>query len=100
MKALGADRRTIFTIFAVEAVSIGFWGGLLGIGVSMVIGVVANHVAAGTFLNDLVGLQIISFPLFSSLLTLVGVMMLAFLAGALPAAKASKMDPISALRYE
>jgi putative ABC transport system permease protein len=100
MKALGADRRTIFTIFAAEAVSIGFWGGLLGIGVSMGIGAIANHLAADTFLNDLVGLQILSFPFFPSLFTLLGVMVLAFLAGALPALKASKMDPISALRYE
>jgi putative ABC transport system permease protein len=100
MKALGADRRTIFALFAAEAVSIGFWGGLLGIGVSMVIGAVANHMAADTFLKDLVGLKILSFPFFSSFTTLLGVMVLAFLAGALPALKASKMDPISALRYE
>lgn len=100
MKALGADRRTIFMMFAAEAVSIGFWGGILGIGVSMGIGAVANHLAADTFLKDLVGLQILSFPFLPSLMTLIGVMVLAFLAGALPAVKASKMDPISALRYE
>ncbi len=100
MKALGANRRTVFSIFAAEAVSIGFWGGILGIGVSIGIGAVANNLAADTFLKDLVGLQILSFPIFTTLATLVGVMVLAFLAGALPALKASKMDPISALRYE
>lgn len=100
MKALGANRKTIFTIFAMEAASIGFWGGFLGILASLVIGVIANRIAAGTFLKNLVGLQLLSFPVLPSLGILVGVIFLAFLAGALPSLKASKLDPIKALRYE
>ena len=100
MKALGANRKTIFTIFAVEAASIGFWGGLLGILGSVGIGAIANRVATNTFLKNFVGLKLLSFPILPLLGVLVGVIVLAFLAGALPSLKASKLDPIKALRYE
>ena len=100
MKALGANRKTIFTIFAVEAASIGFWGGLLGILGSIGIGAIANHVATNTFLKNFVGLKLLSFPILPLLGILAGVILLAFLAGALPSLKASKLDPIKALRYE
>jgi putative ABC transport system permease protein len=100
MKALGANRRAIFSIFAVEAASIGFWGGLLGILASMGIGVIVNRVVTHTFLKNLVGLKLLAFPILPSIGILIGVIVLAFLAGALPALKASKLDPIKALRYE
>lgn len=100
MKALGANRRAIFSIFAVEAASIGFWGGLIGILTSMGIGAIANRVIAHTFLKNLVGLKLLAFPILPSLGVLIGVVVLAFLAGTLPALKASKLDPIKALRYE
>lgn len=100
MKALGANRRSIFTIFAVEAASIGFWGGVLGIGASMGIGAIVNAIATRTFLKDLVGLQLLAFPFGSSFLILSGVVGLAFLAGTLPSLKASRLNPITALRYE
>lgn len=100
MKALGANRKTIFAIFAAEAASIGFWGGLLGILASIGIGTIANRLAENTFLKNLVGLELLSFPILPSLGILVGVIVLAFVAGALPSLKASKLDPIRALRYE
>lgn len=100
MKALGADRRTIFSIFALEAMSLGFWGALLGVVVSIVLGTIASNIAARTFLKEFIGFRLLAFPILPSLGVLLGIMVLAFLAGALPALKASKLDPIKALRYE
>ncbi len=100
MKALGAHGRHIFAIFAFEAISIGFWGGLFGILVSILIGSVVNNVASQTFLKDFVGFDLLRFPLIPSITILLGIMILSFLAGALPSIKASRLNPIEALRYE
>jgi putative ABC transport system permease protein len=100
MKALGANRRTIFSIFSLEAASIGFWGGLIGILLSMLSGAIINNIASKNFLKDFVGFNLLSFPILPSLITLAGIVFLAFLAGALPSVKASRLDPIKALRYE
>jgi|SRR3989338_2611322 len=100
MKALGAKRATIFSIFALEAASIGFWGALLGVLVSMGVGSIVSNIATQTFLKSFVGFQLVSFPIFTSLAVLFGIIALAFIAGALPSLKASKLDPIKALRYE
>ena len=100
MKALGANRKTIFSIFAFEAASIGFWGALLGVVVSIIIGGIVSNIATQSFLKDFEGFELVAFPIASSLTVLVGIMVLAFLAGTLPAIKASKLDPIKALRYE
>ena len=100
MKALGAHRRDIFAIFALEAVSIGFWGAVLGILSSMGIGSLANRYASHTFLKDFTGFNLLAFPVLPSLGIAVLIMAIAFVAGALPSIKASRLDPIEALRYE
>jgi putative ABC transport system permease protein len=100
MKALGANRRTIFSIFSFEAASIGFWGGLIGISASIIAGTIINRIASRNFLKDFVGFNLLSFPVLPSILTLAGIVFLAFLAGALPSVKAARLDPIKALRYE
>ena len=100
MKALGANSKTIFTIFSMEAASIGFWGAVLGIGLSMLAGQILNHYAASHFLKDFPGFNLLSFPILASVETLLGIVLLAFIAGAAPSLKASRLDPIKALRYE
>jgi putative ABC transport system permease protein len=100
MKALGANKRSIFGIFSFEAASIGFWGGLIGIGLSILAGTILNDYAAKNFLKDFVGFNLLKFPVLPSVVILVGIVVLAFLAGALPSLKAARLDPIKALRYE
>ncbi|MCC2631782.1 MAG: permease family protein [Patescibacteria group bacterium] len=100
MKALGASRRSIFSIFAFEAVSIGFWGALLGILASIGIGGIVNNIASNTFLKDFAGFELLAFPLLPSLGIMLLITVIAFIAGALPSLKASRLDPIEALRYE
>lgn len=100
MKALGASRRSIFSIFSLEAISIGFWGALLGVLASMGIGAIVNPIASDTFLADFEGFNLLAFPLLPSLGIIGLIMLIAFIAGALPSLKASRLNPIEALRYE
>jgi putative ABC transport system permease protein len=100
MKALGLGRRKIFTLFSIEAILIGFWGSVLGIGFANLIGALVNAVTSKGFLKDFDGLHLLSFPFKASATIVIGIMLIAFLAGTLPARRASQKDPIEALRYE
>jgi putative ABC transport system permease protein len=100
MKALGMSPRRIFTLFSIEAVLIGFWGSVLGVGFASLVGKVVNTIGTHGFLKDFSGLSLLTFPLSTVAAVILGIMLIAFLAGTLPALRASKKDPIEALRYE
>jgi putative ABC transport system permease protein len=97
---MGMSGSRIFLLFSTEAILLGFWGSFLGVLVAVGIGQIANQIATKTFLKDFVGLNLLAFPL-QSILTIMGlIMLIAFLAGTLPARRAAKLNPIDALRYE
>ncbi|MDR0397917.1 MAG: ABC transporter permease [Candidatus Nomurabacteria bacterium] len=100
MKAMGLGKGKIFTMFSFEAISLGFWGSAIGIGLAYVARAIANSLASQTFLKDLPGFTLIEFNIISLVTVALIVMFIAFLAGTLPARRASKKDPIEALRYE
>lgn len=100
MKAMGMSRKRVFTLFSVEAILIGFWGSLLGILGALGVGQIANQIATDTFLKDLDGFELTVFPWASIAIIAFIVMVIAFLAGTLPARRAAKQDAIEALRYE
>jgi putative ABC transport system permease protein len=100
MKAMGMRGGGIYALFSTEAVFIGFLGSVLGVAAAVGIGSAANGLIVDRFLTELEGLQVLRFevvPVGSILLT---VMLIAFLAGTLPARRAARQNPIDALRYE
>lgn len=100
MKAMGMGSGRIFLLFSAEAILLGFWGSLLGSLAAIGIGHIVDQVASKNILKDLVGLQLLSFPLQSVLLIMALIIVIAFLAGTLPARRAARQNPIEALRYE
>ena len=100
MKAMGLSSGRIFALFSLEAVSLGFWGGVLAAGLAVVIKQTVNPWAGRNFLSGLPGFNLIELnPLYVGAIVVI-VMVVAFLAGTLPAKRATKQDPIQALRYE
>lgn len=101
MKAIGGRNGDVAKIFIAEAAIIGIMGGLLGVASGWVLGFAIN--AFVNFLATSVGGEANS--IFFVPLNFVGIVVLfsfvvSTLAGVLPARRASKLNPLEALRYE
>ncbi len=99
-KALGMGRGKIFMLFSMESILIGFWGALLGIVIGIACGLVANAYLASTYLESFEGYNLFVFTPLSIIFIMLLVCTVAFLAGVMPAFRASRLNPIEALRYE
>ena len=101
-KALGLTSGKIFLSFSIEAILLGFWGSILGTGVSMIVGYTANSFLhqPDQVLADFPTFNLVKFAPQNVLPIILLIMFIAFLAGTLPARQAAKKDPIEALRYE
>ncbi len=98
MKALGASRRDIGRLFRYEAAWVGLLGGALG---------VLGAWGAGIALNPVISEKLhfgdhklLVFVPEHATAVVVGLMLVAIIAGWLPSRKAAKLDPIEALRTE
>ncbi len=89
-KAVGATRQEILWQFLVEAATLTFIGGLMGIAVGL---------ALGQVLKLVLGLQS-AVPLWSAVLATLVSVAIGLVFGLYPANKAARMDPVEALRHE
>lgn len=99
MKAMGMSGRKVYALFSSEAVFIGFLGSAIGAVVAIGLGTVISAVLSRTLLKSLPGLHIMQFSPAAVGIIILVVMLIAFLAGTLPARRAARQNPIDALRY-
>jgi putative ABC transport system permease protein len=98
MKALGMHNRDVGRLFRLEAAWIGFLGGAIGTGLAFVAGLIANpYITEALNIGDT---QLLEFHVWQIIIVIAGLMIVAVLAGIIPSRKASKLDPIEALRSE
>jgi putative ABC transport system permease protein len=94
-KSIGARRRDILVQFLIEAITLSALGGVIGIVGGFLL---ANGVRL--ILSRWTELPPVHTPLWAVLTAVVFCGFLGVIFGVVPAAKASKLDPIEALRYE
>ncbi len=100
MKAMGLSSGKVFAMFSIEALALGFWGGVFAIIGAYIARAVLNPIASRTLLAGLPGFTLLEFNFSTLVKVMLLVMAIAFLAGTIPARRAAKKDPIEALRYE
>ena len=97
LRAIGASKRNISTMFSAETVIIGFTSGLLGVVITYLLCIPINLI-----LHRLTGLYNLNaiLPVRTAIILIVISMMLTLIAGIIPSRSAAKKDPVVALRTE
>ena len=100
IKALGGSKKLIFQLFTFESLCIGFWGYFISVILAIILGFIINPISHMTFLKDVESFTLYVLTPFSVIKIFFVVMIVSFSASFFPSLKASKLDPIEALRSE
>ena len=98
MKALGMSGRDIGKLFRYEAAWVGLLGGLIGVGLASLVTLLNPVIASALKLSA--GTNLLVINLLHIGLLVIGLVAMAVISGWLPSRKATKLDPIEALRTE
>ena len=97
LRSIGASKKNISSIFNAETFIIGLLSGIIGIGITLLFIPVINSIIHSLTNNLNINA---SLPLFGGILLIILSVILTFIGGLIPAKKASKQDPVIALRTE
>jgi putative ABC transport system permease protein len=97
LRAIGASKRNVSSMFNAETVIIGFTSGLLGVVITYLLCIPINMI-----MHDLTGINNLSaiLPVKTAIILIIISMLLTLIAGIIPSRSAAKKDPVVALRTE
>ena len=97
LRAIGASKRNVSSMFTAETVIIGFTSGALGVIITYLLCIPINAI-----LHHLTGIPNLSamLPIGAGIVLIVISMLLTLIAGTIPSRSAAKKDPVVALRTE
>ncbi|MDE6520276.1 MAG: ABC transporter ATP-binding protein/permease [Ruminococcus sp.] len=97
LRAIGASKHDVSTVFNAETLLVGLCAGLIGIGCTVLLNIPINAI-----IHHLTSLDTLysKLPLIGGIVLVIISMFLTFIAGLIPSRVASKKDPVEALRTE
>ena len=97
LRAIGASKRNVSQVFNAETFIIGLCAGLIGIGLTLLLLIPGNMIIHAVADNPNVSAVL---PVVPALVLIALSVVLTLLGGLIPSKKASKSDPVTALRTE
>ncbi|MBR3640199.1 MAG: FtsX-like permease family protein, partial [Clostridia bacterium] len=97
LRAIGASKRDVSRVFNAETVIVGFFAGVFGIIVTLILTVPINLI-----IHSLTGISTLSaqLPLLGAVVLVAVSVLLTLIAGQIPSKIAARKDPVEALRTE